>query len=140
VDVAYRFFDHTGDFGVELEGADQAEVTREALHAFTQLLTGDLSSVRPEAELEVELEGSDPAELLVALGNELIYCFEAEGFLAADLELEELTSQWARGVLVGEDFDPQRHPIARPVKAVTYHQAACEPAATGWRGRLIFDL
>ncbi|MEZ6183808.1 MAG: archease [Planctomycetota bacterium] len=138
--MPYTFFDHTGDFGADLRGADQGEVLSAAVQAFCDLLTGDPSQVRLEVEQPLELEAGDAAELLVALGNELIYGFEAEGFLAADFEPEEVTPRSLRGLLVGEDYDPERHPIARPIKAVTHHQAACEPAAAGWRGRLIFDL
>ncbi|MCA8920689.1 MAG: archease [Planctomycetes bacterium] len=138
--MAYRFFDHTGDFGADFEGADQAAILREAVRAFAELLTGEQASVGSGRALAIELEASDPAALLVALGNELVYRFEAEAFLAADLDVQEVAPGFLRALLRGEPYDPARHPIARPVKAVTHHQAACAAAEHGWRGRLIFDL
>ncbi len=138
---SYRFFDHTGDIGVDLEAPDTGAALTTFSRALLDLLTGAPDSVAETEEREVEIECLDPADLLVALGNELIYLFEAEGFLCARFEVEEAGDDYVLGWALGEPYDPARHPIARPIKAVTHHEASLEPdPAGGVRGHIVFDL
>lgn len=165
----YRFFDHTGDFGVDLWGPDRGAVQRALARAFLDLLTGAPDAVRPREERALVATGLDDADALVALGNELLFLFEGEGFLCADLALEPHDDEdnddedadpvddpdddsdpgddIVRIVATarGEPFDPDRHPIARPIKAVTHHAASCAedpsaPPEERVRARLVFDL
>jgi SHS2 domain-containing protein len=138
--AGHRFFDHTGDFGVELHGPDPAALAAELARAYLELFTDAPASVAEREAREVRVSGIDEADLLVALGNELIYLFEVEKLLVARFEPGALEPGALSGVVHGERFDPARHPIARPVKAVTHHGARCEPHAGGWRARLVFDL
>lgn len=139
----HTFFDHTGDYGVDLEGDDLDEVFSALTHAFLDLLTGAPESVLPTTEQSVEVRGMDEVDLLVSFGNELLFQFEM-GFLAASLEIEDVgvcgDDLILRGRLRGEPFDPERHPIARPMKAVTHHQASFVCGPTSARARLVFDL
>jgi SHS2 domain-containing protein len=136
----YQFFDHTGDFGVEVRAETPEEAVEEAARALLDLLTGAPETVREQESRALLVEGLDAAETLVALGNELLFLFETEGFLCARLELDEVAEDAFEGVAHGERFDPDRHPIARPIKAVTHHGAELSPTGDGWRIRLIFDL
>ena len=139
----HRFFDHTGDYGVDLEGDDLEEVFEALTHAFLDLLTGAPESVVVSEERAVGVRGMDEVDLLVNFGNELLFLFEM-GFLAAGLVVEEVLEEGddltPAGRLRGEPFDPERHPIARPMKAVTHHQASLVEGATSARARLVFDL
>jgi len=45
-----------------------------------------------------------------------------------------------KALLRGETYDPARHRIKQEIKAVTYHQAAVEKTAAGWRARVVFDV
>lgn len=137
---SYRFFDHTGDFGVELAGRDAGALASALARAWLDLFTGAPQAVAEVEAREVEVSGVDEADLLVALGNELIYLFEVEKLLCARFEPTACEPGRLRGVVHGERFDPTRHPVARPVKAVTHHGARCEPHEAGWRGRIVFDL
>lgn len=136
----YRFFDHTGDFGADLEGRDPLELTAMLARAYLDLLTGAPETVEEREALEVEVRGLDLPDLLVALGNELVFLFETEKLLVARFEPTALEEGRLAGIAHGERFDPARHPIARPVKAVTHHQAAVEKLGRRWRARIIFDL
>lgn len=146
----HTFFDHTGDYGVDLAGESFEEVLDALARAFVDLLTGAPETVAESEARPLEVRGLDEEDLLVALGNELLFRFEM-GFLVARLEvlavLEEDGEEGARaGELTleaqawGEAFDPERHPIARPMKAVTHHQASVVEDATGAQARLVFDL
>ncbi|RMG07724.1 MAG: archease [Planctomycetota bacterium] len=135
-----RFFDHTGDFGVVLEAPGLGGLAELLVRAFLELLIEVPAAVHERSEHRIELEGIDGADLLVALGNELVYLFEVEGFLAARLEVLRASETALCGVLHGDRFDPEEHPIARPVKAVTHHGARLEPVEDGLRARIVFDL
>lgn len=145
----HTFFDHTGDYGVDLAGESFEELLDALARAFLDLLTGAPEAVAEVEARSLEVRGVDEEDLLVALGNELLFRFEM-GFLVARLKvsavLEEDGSEGPEGELVlqaqawGETFDPERHPIARPMKAVTHHQASVVEDATGARARLVFDL
>jgi protein archease len=143
------FFDHTGDYGVDLSGESYEELLDGLARAFLDLLTGEPSAVAEVEARPLEVSGLDEEDLLVALGNELLYRFEM-GFLVARLEVEAVLEEDGQDGVAGElsleakawgeAFDPERHPIARPMKAVTHHQASVVEDATGARARLVFDL
>ena len=101
---SYAFFDHTGDFGVEVEGADRSELVELTAKAFLELLTGDASCVAALEGQELALEGLDAEDVLVAFGNELLFRFEAEGFLWSRFEAREVTEDRIEGTLWGEAF------------------------------------
>ncbi len=138
--ATFEFFDHTGDFGAEVRGPDAGSVLDGFVSAFLTLLTDAPDSVETPEWWEITLEGFDHADLLVALGNELLFMFENEGLLVRRFELRGLDEDYLSGVCYGEPYDPQRHPIARPIKAATHHGAELKPVEDGWRARLIFDL
>ena len=136
----YRFFDHTGDFGVHLEAEDLPGLLAVSVQAFLHLLTDDPAAIEAVEGRPVTLDAVDDAALLVALGNELLYLFEAEGWLAATLAVEDAGDGLLEGTLRGAPFDPSRHPIARPIKALTHHQVIVEVHPSGVRASLVFDL
>lgn len=138
--ASHRFFEHTGDFGVELTAPTEDSLLAELVPAFAALLTSVEGVVEARESVPVEVEGIDLSDLLVVLGNELLYRFEAEGFLAAELAVEELTETRLVGALRGERYDPERHPIARPAKAVTQHGVGVEARDGELVARVIFDL
>ena len=137
----YRFFDHTGDFGVDVEGASQPECVARCARAFLDLLTDAPHTVVEREARPLEVTGIDRAATLVALLNELLFLFEVEKLLCARFAPAALEETRFAGTAHGERYDPARHPIARPVKAVTHHGARLARERDGvWRARLIFDL
>ncbi len=143
----FRFFDHTGDFGLELTADGAEEAVAGVARAFLQLLTEAPQTVREVEAREIAVSGFDEADTLVAFANELLFLFEVEGFLCARFAPVAVGPEAIEGTAHGEPYDPDRHPIARPIKAVTHHGVQFEPAppesgagGAGWTVRLIFDL
>ena len=132
--TVHRFFDHTGDYGVELQGPTLAAVLGASAEAFTALV---LERAVGDAEVrELRLEAVD--------GNELLFLFETERFAPARLEVShlEVDSDGVRleAAAWGEVLDPEAA-VARPMKAVTHHGAQIERLADGTlRAQLIYDL
>lgn len=136
----YTFFDHTGDTGVDVRAPTREAVVAASARAFLDVLTDAPNGVAEAGEREVRVEGFDAPTTLVALLNELLWLFESEGFLCARFAPTVVSETEIAGVAHGERYDPARHEIARPVKAVTHHQAAFTADADGARARLVFDL
>jgi SHS2 domain-containing protein len=137
--MGYRIFDHTADLGVEITGASLEEVYTGAAGALFDLLT-DLSAVRESEERTLTVEGEGPDDLLVNFLRELLYSWNGEGFLMKQCEVLEAAPRRLTAVLRGETYDPARHQIRMEIKAATYHQASIRRTATGWMGRVVFDV
>ena len=81
--------------------------------------------------------------MLVDFLSELLYRFDTRGWLtrAAQVEVRELDGGWElQGMLVGENHDPDRHPIRVLIKAVTYHQLKIVQRDDVWQANVVFDI
>lgn len=152
--MSYEFLDHTADVAVELRADSLEELFAEALRAFTDTVT-DRTTVEPRESCPLAVDAASLEELLVEWLGELVYRFDVDGLLfaeVADLAIGRTEAGFrltARAL--GERFDEERHPIAVEVKGVTYHGLAVErvgrqgdsedeEGSGGWRGRVIFDI
>ena len=139
--MPFRFVDHTGDVGFELEGTTLADLLSEAVAAFACTLT-DRERLGSAESREIELAAPAPDLLLHALLEELLYLFERDGFLAREGRVELAGERpWRlRARLAGECRDPQRLPLKLLVKGITYHQLAVEEREGGFHGRVLLDI
>jgi SHS2 domain-containing protein len=93
------------------------------------------SSVAAREERRFARAGEDEAERFFRFVRELVYLFDAEGFVPAAARLEGGDT-----VVSGERFDPQRHVFERQIKALTRHRFRFERTPAGLRAELVFDL
>jgi len=141
--MPYEFLDHTADVAVALDAETREELFAEALRAFTDTVT-DRDTVGADEGHDLEAEAATLPELLVEWLGELVYRFDVDGLLFADvtgLVIEE-TDEGFRltGRAHGEPYDKERHPLQVEVKGVTYHDLVVEQDDGGWRARVIFDI
>jgi SHS2 domain-containing protein len=94
----------------------------------------------PKEERSVEITAGEGEELLVNWLNEILFLFDSRGFLPAEFIIEQATENRIRARILGEPFDPERHPIDREIKAATYHQLRLEHGEKGWLARVYLDL
>lgn len=138
--MPYLVFDHTADLGVEVTGATLEELYAGAAFALFDLLT-DLTAVGAGKFREIDVDGENPADLLVNFLREVLYAWNGEGFLMQGCDIRLLTPRRLSAVLDGEGFDPDRHRILKEIKAVTYHHCSVLAApAGGWVARVVFDV
>lgn len=135
----HRLLEHTADMGIEASGATLEELFAEAASGLLEIIAGTPQVVARE-ERRVTVTAGDTGELLVHWLNEILYLFESQGFLPLDFEVEEIRMNRLRARVRGETFDPQRHPLEREVKAVTYHQLRVEKTDGLWWARVYVDL
>lgn len=142
-EVAYRLFDFSSDVGVEAEAETPEAALVDLARGVAHVLT-DGSRVRARDTVRVDVEGAkDLAGTAIAFLNEVVYRFDAEGFLVAGGALslsKDADVSRVAGTLRGEPFDPRRHRSGRGVKAATLHDASHEVRGGRHVFRAILDL
>jgi SHS2 domain-containing protein len=135
----FRILEHTADVGFEAFGATREEVFVNCARALLHLIV-DLETIAPRGEATLEVEGSDPAALLVNWLSELLYLHDAEGWVFSDFAVRSITDRSLAATARGEKFDPRRHQFKMLVKAITYHQLRLERTPEGWRAQVYVDI
>lgn len=136
----YRQFDHTGDLGFEVVGADLRRLFTNAGLALADLLY-DPIRVRGREEIGIVLQGRDRADLLVRFLGEILYLFDVRGLQVRSLKIRTLEETALRAVAAGETFRSDRHRARTSIKAVTHHQARVVRRADGsWMARVVLDV
>jgi SHS2 domain-containing protein len=127
--------------GFEVRAGRREDLYEEAARALFELIVDDLGAVRARERVAVEVDGAaDPADLLVRFLSELLFLHDARGWLFRGAEVVFVDDGRIRAEGRGERFDPDRHRIARQVKAVTYHGAHVGRDESGWSARIVLDL
>lgn len=137
--MAFEYMDISGDAGVRATGATLGEAFASAAMGMYGLIT-DLEKVREEKSVSVRAESGSIGELLVGFLNELVFRFDARGFIGRRVEVKSLGDKSVEATVTGEDFDPARHRARALVKAATYHGLRVEEADGGWLVEVIFDI
>ena len=127
----YRFVDHTAELEIELEAASAEGVLEEALRAFVELAGAGEGEV---VERRLVLTAADPAALLAAWLEELVFLAETEGFVPDSAELS-LSGLELSALLRGRLGEPR--PL---IKAVTLHRLRFRSENGAWRGRVVLDV
>jgi SHS2 domain-containing protein len=135
--------DHTADAGIEVRAASLDALFAEAAAGLCGAITDPAGLVARHSAV-VEVSAPDLEMLLVEWLQELLFRFETTGALPARVEVAVAASPaggWRLRATVHEEaFDPDRHPLAVAIKAVTYHGLRLEQGPDGWRATVIFDV
>jgi protein archease len=137
--LPFRLLEHTADIGFEAFGATRQDVFRNAARALMHLMV-DLDTIAPREGKPLGAEASDMPSLLVNWLSEILYLFDAEGWLFRDFQFDALTERGLTAVARGEKFDRRKHQVKLLVKAVTYHQLDLMETAEGWRAQVYVDI
>ena len=135
----YTLIDHTADIGIEVEAADREGLFIRSGLAMFDLMVG-LGSVGEGVTKPLSVAAENPAELLVAWLNELLYSYAVERMMFSGFTDVELGEQTFRAVGCGEHFDPDKHRCDLEIKAATYHDVSLAFANGRWKARVIFDV
>jgi SHS2 domain-containing protein len=135
---SYRLLEHTADMGIEVFGESLVDLFVEAGRGLREMISTEAKTQGRE-ERAIEVAGEDEGELLVNWLNEILFLFET-GFFPVDFTVSAIEGGRVRGSVSGEPFDPERHPVEREVKAVTYHQLNVEQTDEGWKVTVFVDL
>ena len=132
----YRWIDHTGELELNVESKSERGVLQEATRALAELLGGgEERSGGGIVTRDVAVQADDPASLLVAWLDELVFLAETEAVIPEAARFDALDE---RGLRARLDTRPGHPP--RVVKAVTYHRLAFEHAGDSWRATVVFEV
>ena len=131
--------DHTADYMVEVSASSLSELFGEAARALFETIT-DLETVRPREEVSLSVEAGDMEELLVSWLTELLFLYENGQWLFCRFEPRVVDDKRLEAKAWGEKLDPDRHPIDREVKAVTYHRMAVVREGGLFKTTIVFDV
>jgi protein archease len=135
----FRILEHTADVGFEAFGLTLPEVFENAARALANLIA-EPATVEPSGEIRIEVQGTDPPDLLVNWLSEILFQHDADRWLFRDFRVESLDDHAVSGIALGEKFDRARHQTNLMVKAITYHQLSLQQTAGRWRAQVYVDI
>lgn len=135
----YELFEHTADLGLRATAPDLDTLFAEMGVCLFSAIVEDLSTVRPETAVTIELRGEDREYLLFDWLKELLYRFDAEHMVFSKFEVR-VRDDGLTGTAWGEPLNPARHMLGHEVKAITYHELKVENRGDGWLAEVIVDI
>ncbi|MEO0090041.1 MAG: archease [candidate division WOR-3 bacterium] len=138
--MRYKLIPHTSDLGVEIYGKTIEELFLNALYCVTDNLT-DIEKVEEVIEREISIEGEDLEDLFMNFLRELIFIFSTEYFLGKNIKNLQIEKDYKKltGILVGEKFNKEKHPIKIELKTPTYHLFSIKKEDI-YKATVIFDV
>jgi SHS2 domain-containing protein len=137
--VKFEILDVAGDVGLRAFGESRQELFVQAALGMYSLIT-DTEVLKAQKMITVSAESHALDGLLVSWLNELIFHFDAYGFIGKDIEVVSFSDNRIDANLSGEEFDPERHEGKLLIKAATYHRLKIEKRDYGWEAEVIFDI
>lgn len=145
----YEYLDISGDAGIRAFGDTAEELFVNAAIGMYNLMT-DTDNIGKSETIEVTLAHGSPEGLLVSWLNELIFRFDAGGFVGKEIMIVEFffgddfteggPAYFLKASLSGEYFDTARHRGKLLLKAATYHELKIENDGGRWIAEIIFDI
>jgi SHS2 domain-containing protein len=136
--VPYKVLSHTADTGIEARAGTLVDLIADlATGMFALMAEADPRSAKHE--IEIEVGGPTPEDLVVEVLSDLLYQSEVEDLLLCDFDVgpvgERRMRVKARGVPLSDV-----EIAGPPIKAVTYHDIKVTEIAGDWYGRVYFDV
>lgn len=135
---AFEILDVAGDVGLSVSGVSLKEIFTNAAIGLYHLITP--SKVETEETIEVAISGMDIENLLVKWLNELIFIFDAQGFIGNFIDFKNLSETELTAEVRGGFFDREKCEQGLLVKAATYHGLEIKKEDGLYRVKIIFDI
>ncbi len=135
----FKVLDISGDVGIKAFGKSIDEAFINASFGMYSLIT-NLDSIKEKKTINVSVESPSLDGLLVSWLNELIFHFDAYGFIGKKIEIKQFSDNKIEATVTGEEFDPQHHEGKLLIKAATYHKLRIEKIDDMWEIDVIFDI
>ena len=114
--MPYLFIDHTADLGIRVRAKNIQGLFLDAGRAIVDIL--DAATEPGAEEIEMNLDGLDRVDLLVRWLQEIVYIIEVKDFRISHILITALSETELSARITGVT---KRTPLAREIKAVTYH-------------------
>ncbi len=137
--MGFEVLDISGDIGLRAYGSSMKDAFINAGIGMFSLIT-DLVKIDPKNDIVLNITADSTASLLINYLNELIFQFDAYGFIGCKIEIFELTDTVIMGKVSGEYFDPLKHSKGLLIKAATYHNLSIKKTDGTFALDVIFDI
>jgi SHS2 domain-containing protein len=134
----YEQLDISGDAGLRIWGENLEGLFTNAAEGMSELIT-DLSGIKETEGKEIVLRNGRNEDLLVKWLNELIFLFDAYGFVGKRFDVS-LKNDTLRANISGGIYDPAVNESRLLVKAATYHGLSLKKDNSHWEAVVIFDI
>ena len=135
----FKVLDISGDVGIKAFGKSIDKAFINASFGMYSLIT-NLDSIKEKKTINVSVGSPSLDGLLVSWLNELIFNFDADGFIGKKIEIKQFSENKIKATVTGEEFDPERHEGKLLIKAATYHKLRIEKIDDMWEIDGIFDI
>ena len=135
----FKILDISGDVGLTAYGNTKEEAFINAATGMYSLIT-DPSSVLEKKVIHISVENQSTDGLLVSWLNELVFHFDAYGFIGKKIAVEHFSDNKIKARISGEEFSPDRHEGNLLIKAATYHKLRIEKKDNQWEIDVVFDI
>ena len=145
----FEILDISGDVGLKAFGESRVDAFISAAIGMYSLIT-NLDTIEERQSIDVSLGSGSLEGLLVSWLNELIFRFDAYGFIGKRIVIKEFPDETGKpvslqacelkAVIYGEEFNPERHEGKLLIKAATYHRLKMEKKDDQWEVNVIFDI
>jgi protein archease len=135
----WEHFEVEADVGVRAWGGTRAAAFAQAALGVLALIV-EPASVGVRESRAIRAQAETPETLLAAWVDECLYVHEIEGFVAADVEVDECSDTVVHGRLLGEPLDASRHRLGTVVKAATLHAISVATTDSRHEVRIIVDV
>jgi SHS2 domain-containing protein len=135
----FQILDISGDVGLKAFGESINEVFMNAAIGMYNLIT-NLDGIAENKTIDVSVESLSMEGLFVSWLNELIFHFDAYGFVGKKIDIKHFSDNKIIATITGEEFDPERHDRKLLIKAATYHKLRIEKGDETWEAEVIFDI
>ena len=132
--MGFKELSHTADWSLMAWAEDLPSLFAEAARGMNSL-SGAQPASGPRLKRKFEAEESDDESLLVAFLTELVYAQEQEnlGFDQFDIRI---TNHHLAAAMEGASLAS----LAKPIKAVTYHNLEIRKTTRGYAVEIVFDV
>ena len=139
----YEYLSHPADVRFRAFGNTLEEVFEHSALAMFNVIVTDISNIKPQRSMDIEVESNGLDNLLYDYLSELLYLFEVEEIIFGEFHVDSIihadTGYLLKGRAMGEDIDLTRHAFETEVKAVTYHQLSITKEDAGYSTHVIVD-
>jgi SHS2 domain-containing protein len=135
----YEILDISGDIGIRSFGKSVREAFINIALGMYSLIT-DLNTVEEKKTIDISIESHSQEGTLVSWLNELIFYFDAYGFIGKKIDIKQFSENKIVSIISGGKFEPERHEGKLLIKAATYHNIRIERVDDVWEIDVIFDI
>ena len=138
-DKKYRVLRRASELNIKLSGASLPQILSDSGFALFDLLV-NLETVEANESVPIEVEGTDADDLMVNWMRELLYAYQANGYVLKEFTVQQTGEYFVRAEAKGEKYNPDRHEEREVIGAVESRLCRLGQIGNQWTAQAGFAL